>query len=212
MTKKWPLYIESILLFILLPVSFLWAYPFYLKVLVAVAAFVYVLIVLFRVEKPKRTSISRTEWISWVKRTTIVFGCICVASIFYVYTFAPAQLFYVPIHKTKLYVLILGVYTVLSVWPQEIVYRTFFITRYRLLFSNNTQRIFINALVFACAHLFLRNLLVLIITFVGGLLFAYTYIKKPSTLLVSIEHALYGNWLFTVGLGNMLAFPGIEAG
>jgi hypothetical protein len=25
--------------------------------------------------------------------------------------------------------------------------------------------------------------------------------------LVSIEHAIYGNWLFTVGMGEMLAFP-----
>jgi hypothetical protein len=28
--------------------------------------------------------------------------------------------------------------------------------------------------------------------------------------LVSIEHAIYGNWLFTVGMGQMLAFPGME--
>ncbi|MAK35391.1 MAG: CPBP family intramembrane metalloprotease, partial [Flavobacteriaceae bacterium] len=29
--------------------------------------------------------------------------------------------------------------------------------------------------------------------------------------LVTIEHALYGNWLFTVGMGQMLAFPGMES-
>jgi len=26
-------------------------------------------------------------------------------------------------------------------------------------------------------------------------------------LLVSIEHAIYGCWLFTVGMGSMLGFP-----
>jgi hypothetical protein len=26
-----------------------------------------------------------------------------------------------------------------------------------------------------------------------------------------MEHALYGNWLFTVGMGEMLAFPGAES-
>jgi hypothetical protein len=26
-------------------------------------------------------------------------------------------------------------------------------------------------------------------------------------MLTSIEHAIYGNWLFTIGMGEMLAFP-----
>jgi membrane protease YdiL (CAAX protease family) len=48
---------------------------------------------------------------------------------------------------------------------------------------------------------------VLAFTFIGGILFAYTYQKTKSTLLVSIEHAIYGCWLFTVGMGTMLGFP-----
>ena len=71
--------------------------------------------------------------------------------------------------------------------------------------------IFVNAILFSLAHMFFRNTLVLILTFVGGLLFAYTYFKTRSTLLASVEHAVYGNWLFTVGMGEMLAFPGMES-
>jgi len=48
------------------------------------------------------------------------------------------------------------------------------------------------------------------LTFIGGVLFAYTYQKTKSTALVAIEHAVYGNWLFTVGMGEMLAFPGVN--
>ena len=70
--------------------------------------------------------------------------------------------------------------------------------------------IFLNATLFSLAHIFFRNTLVLILTFLGGLLFAFTYHKSKSTLLVSIEHAIYGNWLFTVGMGEMLAFPGAD--
>lgn len=47
----------------------------------------------------------------------------------------------------------------------------------------------------------------MILTFIGGLLFALTFKKTKSTLLVSIEHAIYGSWLFTVGMGEMLGFP-----
>ena len=36
---------------------------------------------------------------------------------------------------------------------------------------------------------------------IGGLLFANTYNKHRSLLLVSIEHGLYGNTLFFIGLG-----------
>jgi hypothetical protein len=55
--------------------------------------------------------------------------------------------------------------------------------------------------------MFFKNTLVLFLTFLGGVLFALTYNKTRSTLLVSIEHAIYGSWLFTVGMGNMLGFP-----
>jgi hypothetical protein len=47
----------------------------------------------------------------------------------------------------------------------------------------------------------------MILTFIGGILFAFTFKKTKSTLLVSIEHAIYGCWLFTVGMGEMLGFP-----
>jgi CAAX protease family protein len=67
--------------------------------------------------------------------------------------------------------------------------------------------LFVNAIVFSLGHIFFRNTLVLVLTFFGGLLFAYTFSKTKSTLLVSIEHAIYGCWLFTVGMGSMLGFP-----
>ncbi|WP_423804206.1 hypothetical protein [Nitrosomonas nitrosa] len=38
-------------------------------------------------------------------------------------------------------------------------------------------------------------------TFVGGIMFAYTYHRHRSLLLASIEHALYGCFVFTIGLG-----------
>ena len=70
--------------------------------------------------------------------------------------------------------------------------------------------IVVNAFVFSLAHIFLKNILVLFLTFIGVIAFALTYYTSKSTTLVCIEHALYGFWLFTVGLGEILAFPGAE--
>ncbi|WP_246849101.1 CPBP family intramembrane glutamic endopeptidase [Aquimarina sp. U1-2] len=128
----------------------------------------------------------------------------------YVFLLAPETLFSVLLKRPELWFIILFVYTFLSVWPQEIIYRTFFYERYRELVQNKWLFILINAVLFSLAHLFLRSFMVQLFTFVGGLLFAYTYQKTKSTTLVSIEHALYGNWLFTVGMGEMLAFPGVD--
>jgi membrane protease YdiL (CAAX protease family) len=103
--------------------------------------------------------------------------------------------------------MILIFYTFFSVYPQELIYRTFFFQRYQSLLKNESLFILINAVVFSLAHIFFKNTLVLFSTFIGGIIFAYTYKKTKSTLLVSIEHAIYGCWLFTVGMGNMLGFP-----
>jgi uncharacterized protein len=40
-----------------------------------------------------------------------------------------------------------------------------------------------------------------VLTFFGGILFAWRYVETGSLLTSSVEHALYGCWLFTVGLG-----------
>ena len=52
-----------------------------------------------------------------------------------------------------------------SVYPQELIYRTFYFHRYSSLFRNKTLFIFLNAILFSLAHLFFRNALVLILTF-----------------------------------------------
>ena len=111
------------------------------------------------------------------------------------------------LNKPIKWLVLLFVYSFFSVYPQELVYRTFFFKRYDGLFKNEALFIFVNAILFSLAHLFFGSTLVLILTFLGGFLFAYTYKKTQSTLLVSIEHALYGCWLFTVGMGEMLGFP-----
>ena len=99
------------------------------------------------------------------------------------------------------------IYTLFSVIPQEYIYRHFYQFRYQHLFKTNRSYQFINALVFSLGHLMFNNTLVMIITFIGGYLFISTYQKTKSIFWVSVEHLIYGGWLFTVGMGKMLGFP-----
>jgi membrane protease YdiL (CAAX protease family) len=43
----------------------------------------------------------------------------------------------------------------------------------------------------------------MVLTFVAGLLFAWRYQTTGSLLVTCIEHALYGCFIFTVGLGGL---------
>lgn len=208
---KLKLLSEFFILFILLPVSLAIPFNIWVKVGMVLIGFFYILIVLKKAENINFQIKKNINWKYLGRRILVTFVLVTVATTAYVWFQDKEALFYVPINKPKLYVAILFIYTFLSVWPQEIIYRTFFFERYEALFENKTLFIFINALVFSLAHLFFRNTLVLVLTFIGGIIFGFTYLKFRSTTAVSIEHAVYGNWLFTVGMGGMLGFPGMEA-
>ena len=203
--------LECFILFVAIPLGLLLPLGVGAKAVVVGLAFVYLLYVLF-----KKTTIvwgfkKALPWTWFLKNLGFRLVIIVVVTTLFVYAYAPEALFCVPKTNMKLFVIILAVYTILSVWPQEIIYRSFFFARYSSFFKSQYLLIFVNAVLFSMAHLFFLNLMVSLLTFIGGLLFAHTYAKTKSTLLVSIEHAAYGCWLFTVGMGEMLAFPGMGA-
>lgn len=134
-------------------------------------------------------------------------GLFLVASTLMVWWFLPEKLFFVVKENPGLWLGISLFYAVVSVYPQELIYRHFFYWRYSHLLS---PRLFLalNAILFSLAHTLFMNGLVFALTLAGGFLFANTYRKTQSLMVTSIEHAVYGLWLYTVGLGEMLAFPG----
>lgn len=93
-------------------------------------------------------------------------------------------------------------YPLLSVIPQGIIYRALFFERYRLLFRNQRQAMIVNAACFALAHAFYLNPIAPLLTFFGGLLFAWAYIEKRSFLFAALLHAFAGWILFTTGIGG----------
>lgn len=179
----------------------------WIKLISGFMGFIYIIYILLRIEK-NTFIISRTiNWNSFWKVTLLKLLFIAIVSIIFVWFNDRNQLFIVLRTKPVLWVVILFVYSILSVYPQELIYRTFFFQRYQSLLKNKNLFVFINAIIFSLGHLFFKNTFVLMLTFLGGLLFAFTFNKTKSTLLVSIEHSIYGCWLFTVGMGSMLGFP-----
>lgn len=137
----------------------------------------------------------------------IRFVLLVVLTVIFMLTFHPSDLFIVAKRNVPMLIGISLFYSLFSVFPQEFFYRSYFYARYSQLFNQKRLGIFLNAVLFSFAHIAFKNLLVLAMTFIGGLVFSMSYLKTKSLMITSIEHALYGCWLFTVGMGEMLAFP-----
>ncbi|WP_299122482.1 CPBP family intramembrane glutamic endopeptidase [uncultured Winogradskyella sp.] len=199
--------IEFFLIFVVIPVSFALNFALWIKMIIGVFGFTYIIFILLKVEKNKFKINENLNWKNFWRQTLIKLLVITAITSLYMLIVDKENLFIVIRTKPLLWVIILFVYSLFSVYPQELIYRTFFFQRYESLFKNESIFILVNAALFSLAHIFFKNSVVMFLTFIGGILFALTYKKTKSTLLVSIEHAIYGCWLFTVGMGEMLGFP-----
>lgn len=138
----------------------------------------------------------------WRRRSA--FGAGLAASGLLYVTYSEANWFHLPSQETHSWLLLLVAYPLLSVVPQELIFRTFFFHRYKKIIPRKIVRTWLSALVFAWAHIIYRNWIAVALAFAGGILFAFTYAKKRSTLACVVEHSLWGIWLFTFGLGQYL--------
>ncbi len=119
-----------------------------------------------------------------------------------VYFLRPQMLFSFARRAPWLWGMVMLLYPVLSVYPQGIIYRAFFFHRYRGLFPGARTMILASALAFAFVHIIFRNPIAVSFTLIGGLLFAWRYQETGSLFTSSLEHALYGCLMFTIGLGD----------
>lgn len=198
---------ELFVIFVLAPVSLVLDFSIRFKFAITILGFLYILIIMLGVERIKIHIKKSINWKRFWRLTFMKFvGVIAITSL-YILAIEPENWFKPLKEDYKVWLLFSFIYCTLSVYPQELIFRTFFFKRYQDLFKNQNVFILINAALFSLAHLFFVNAVVMLLTFVGGLLFAITFNKTQSTLLVSIEHAIYGTWLFTVGMGAMLGFP-----
>jgi hypothetical protein len=128
----------------------------------------------------------------------------------------PGAFLVFPRSNTPLWLLVMVFYPLISVTAQELVYRVLFFHRYApVLNGAGWLAVAINAALFAGMHAILFasrgphfHWEAIAISFAGGLLFASRFARTRSFLAVALEHALYGNLIFTIGLGRFF-FTGV---
>ncbi len=100
-----------------------------------------------------------------------------------------------------LWLAIVLLYALTSAPAQELIFRVFIFHRYQALFTGAWAMILASTCSFALAHLQLGNVVAPTLSVFGGMRFAYTYANTRSLPVVSLEHGLWGDWIFTIGLG-----------
>ena len=114
----------------------------------------------------------------------------------------PEKSFNAPFSTPFFWVVILLLYPLFSVLPQELIFRTFFFYRYREMFPSHHSRLVMSSACFGFAHLLYANWVAVVLSFFGGLILGYRYVRSGSTAVVVLEHSLWGIFLFTSGLGT----------
>ena len=120
----------------------------------------------------------------------------------YVYYFHREDLFNLPRANIWIYLGMCIFYPVFSAFGQEIIYRTFLSRRYSRIFTRGWQFILASAITFSFMHIVYYNPVSLILTFIGGLYFAWNYQLTRSVLFTSVLHGIFGIIMFGVGLGQ----------
>lgn len=154
----------------------------------------------------------RWDQVTWAHMKPIlmrwVLGVISMAGFLYFYN--PGAMFGLWHRNPEIIPWILFLYPVISALPQEFIFCSFFFRRYAPFFGSGWVIVAASAVVFAYCHILYINPVAPVLSLAGGIIFAMTYLKHKSLALVTIEHALYGNALFLIGLGQYFYSGGVS--
>lgn len=191
--------IEFVLLFLVLPtLSALELIPFILLFLITL--FWCLCVLLFDRTFDKTQFWNQAAILPQLKRILIIYVLSCLMVSFGIYLYDEKLLFIYVREIPLVWMLLMIIYSLFFVYPQELVYRTFFFHRYKKIFPNHLMMIGASAIVFSYMHIVFQNVVAIGLTLAGGMLFAKTYYESKSTFAASLEHALYGCFVFTAGL------------
>lgn len=125
----------------------------------------------------------------------------CIGMTAFIYVIDPARAFQLFLERPYMVLVLFIAYPIFSALPQEFIFCSFFFRRYAAFFPSDRARIIASAITFAYAHVLFINWVAPLLSLIAGYIFAQTYARTRSLALVTIEHGLYGNYLFMVGLG-----------
>lgn len=197
--------IELIGLYFLIPTITLFPVATFLKIATILAAIIYIIVTIIRLKIVPKSEFGFIRPHSW-KKILLPFLVFIIFSTILVFLLRRDYLFLAPQKTPGRWLFICFIYSLFSVYPQEIIYRAFFSHRYSLLLKPNSFLI-VNGLAFSFAHVVINNWMAYLLTFIGAFVFMKNYQAYKSLILVSFIHTLYGFWIFTVGIGDFFAFP-----
>lgn len=201
---KFSRYAELSLLFFILPcVLYFFRHQMAFRIfLLLVLAAGGCTILLFRDVRFNRKVFRRGITPAQLRSMILVFLPAALIIAIWTYVVLPSRFLTFPTTKPTLWAIVMVLYPVLMVLPQELIFRCFFFHRYQDLFKDCPRWfITVNALSFGLSHLFYANWVAPVLSFFGGLLFAWRYLRSGSLMAVAVEHAVWGNFLFTSGIG-----------
>ena len=154
----------------------------------------------------KQAGITRSEVLRMLKRFALCAAALTVLT----YTLAPELLFGFVREKPIFWLIVMLAYPLVSVVPQEIIFRRYMFDRYKTAFSLR-MLVLVSGVGFGFAHIVFGNWVAPVLCVIGGIMFAQTYARTRSLALVSLEHALYGDFIFTLGLGRYFYHGAVAA-
>lgn len=168
--------------------------------------------VLFAMTAAGAWLLTRTQGFSWGElrggwrgldwRLLAGFGVLTAAvSTGIVEAFVPGQFLGLVRRNPAFFAVIVVLYPILSALPQEVLFRVLYFRRYGAMLPKGAAGLVLNGVVFSLAHLMFWSWVVSLMTFVGGIIFAWAYEWRGSFALASALHAVAGWILFGVGLG-----------
>lgn len=201
--RKVLLIIECAVLFVALPMLFYFEPVPLPKIPFLLAVFLYCLIVLRNAGLANRLVLwSSGPVLRWLPGILLRSAVIAAALIVFVKIRYPGMLFAFPRANPYIWAIVMVLYPVLSAYPQELVFRTFFFRRYERLFTRPCMRAAVSSFAFSFLHIMYDNPFAVVSTLIGGLIFSVQYERSKSLAVATLEHAIYGCLVFSVGLGT----------
>lgn len=141
--------------------------------------------------------------VNWANMKPLLFRWVlaCIAMTVFLYIYDGERMLQMAMERGGFVIILLCLYPILSALPQEFIFCSFFFERYKPFFGNGYVMVAASAITFAYAHCLYLNPVAPALSLLGGVIFALTYMKTKSLALVTVEHGLYGDFLFFIGLG-----------
>ncbi len=204
--KKLIAILEIVVIFVGLPLLYKFDFIPVHKSIPLLSVFLIYLFVLLYNKSFNRKIFGFNFFKNW-KVILVRFLVISVIFLIIVFVFRPESLFNIIKQRPFIWIMIMIFYPLWSAYPQELIYRAYFFYRFKFLIKNEIIFIVFNAVLFSFSHIIFNNWIALSFTFIASILFSFTYLKSNSLMVVFIEHALYGNMIFTIGLGEYFYLP-----